>query len=128
VATALLDTSFFIDLWNGDAGARRIWADILSGVASCAYSPVTTFELWVRAISDAEAAFYGGVFFLLESADLTHDAARFAAGLLYGMGRNQRERLFRDALIAGTARSRGEAVYTRNVRDFRRFDVEVRSY
>jgi predicted nucleic acid-binding protein len=128
VASALLDTSFFIDLWNGDPGARRVWRDILSGVTSCAYSPVTTFELWVKDISDAEATFYRGLFSLLESADLTQEAARFAANLLRGMRRNQRERLFRDALIAATARIRGEILYTRNLGDFHRFDIEVRTY
>jgi len=36
--------------------------------------------------------------------------------------------LFRDALIAATANERGEAIYTRNVRDFERLSIDVRTY
>jgi predicted nucleic acid-binding protein len=38
------------------------------------------------------------------------------------------EALFRDALIAATAAERGEPIYTRNVRDFKRFYANVQSY
>jgi len=128
VATALLDTSFFIDLRRGDAGALNLWRSIFSGLLTCSYSVVTTFELWVGNVSEEEADFYDGILFFLESVELTEEAAMVAADLLRTLPREQRERLFRDALIAASASIRGETIYTRNLRDFESFNIPTQAY
>jgi predicted nucleic acid-binding protein len=129
VTDGVLDTAFFIDLKAGDAGAERVWHLIRNGALSACFSPITTFELWVDANMDAdEATFYSDAFNSLEEALLTSGSARQAGIWLRGYDRATRASRLRDALIAATASERNEPVYTRNVRDFRRFGVRVETY
>ena len=75
-----------------------------------------------------EAGFYEAMFSRLEEAELKSQAARQAALWLRSFPSLVTERLFRDSLIAATAALRHERVVTANLRDFRRFAVEVEIY
>ena len=119
---ALLDTTFFIDLHHGDGGARQVWGRIDAGGITASYSVITVFELWVsKGIPRSEELFYESVFERLEIVSLSESASRRAALWVRNIRSSVREALSRDALITATAVERGEAVYTRNVRDFQRF-------
>lgn len=129
MADAFLDTTFFIDLHRGDRAAARLWIDIVDGDVSGAFSAVTAFELWLgRHVTPADEAFYRSLFFFLEEVPVTFPSATQAATWLRGLPDHVSERLIRDALIAASATERGEPVYTRNVRDFRRFTSNVSRY
>ncbi len=65
---------------------------------------------------------------LLEEAYLDASAARHMAEWLSASARPVRLRLAGDAIIAAKAFERDELLYTRNVRDFQRFYLNVRSY
>jgi len=124
MADALFDTTVFIDCYRGDRGAEALMNSVLSG--SMTYSAVTSFEIWAGISSIQEESDY--LLFLAFCDDLTASMARQAAVMLRGQSARRAEALSRDALIAATAAERGEPVYTRNVRDFRRFYANVRSY
>jgi len=129
VTDGILDTSFFIDLKNADRGANDLWGQIQSGSFGAAFSVLTPYELWVAEFFDVEdEIFFSHAFSGLDEAVLTRSAAARAGGWLRSLTRASRERRLRDALIAATAFERGEPVYTRNVRDFLRFPVQVRPY
>jgi predicted nucleic acid-binding protein len=126
---SLLDTTFFIDLHRRDSGALDLWVAIRLGRVSGSYSAVTIFELWYGRLSQSESDFYDGVLKELDEVALTSDAARRAASWLRDTPGTVPERLVRDAMVASSAVERGEAVYTRNRRDFSRFEgVDVRGY
>ncbi len=129
MADALLDTTFFIDLHRGDAGARRLWERLRGGDLTGSFSTITAFELWVGShVSESEEDFYDALFFLLDAAARTLSAATQAGLWLRGLPERVSESLVRDALIAATAAERSEVIYTRNVRDFQRFYTNVRKY
>jgi predicted nucleic acid-binding protein len=128
LADAILDTTFFIDLRRGDAGAEALWNSVSAGNVTASYSPVAALELWLGNQSLAEEEFYEAVFFLLEEAPLTASAAKLAGVWLRELPGTTAERVIRDALIAASASERGEAIYTRNRRDFSRFPVNVQAY
>jgi predicted nucleic acid-binding protein len=126
---SILDTTFFIDLYRLDAGATQIWESIRLGEIQGSYSAVTAFELWVGRLSQEESDFYDGLMLNLEEIPLTSSAARRAATWLRDLSGPPAERLIRDAMVAASAADRGEAVFTRNQRDFSRFrGVEVESH
>jgi predicted nucleic acid-binding protein len=129
VADALLDTTFFIDLRRGDAGAVALWGSVASGALSASYSAIAAFELWLGNQSADEEDFYEAALFLLEEVALTASAAKQAGVWLRRIPARTSERLVRDALVAASASERSEPIYTRNQRDFGRFaGVEVRRY
>ncbi len=123
-----MDTTVLVDFFDGDAGARAIIEPILDGDTSAAYSPITTFEIWFGLSSPEEQVRFSAILNALEFAPLSDAAARVAATWLKGTSPRRAEALFRDALIAATARERGETIITGNVRDFARFNVAVRPY
>lgn len=126
---SVLDTTFFIDLFRLDAGATQVWESIRLGDINASYTAVTAFELWVGRLSQDESDFYDGLFLHLQEVALTASAARRAAGWLRDLAGPPAERLIRDAMVAASAADRDEPVYTRNQRDFSRFEgVEVRTY
>lgn len=129
MADLLLDTSFFIDLRRGDAGASETWTRIEVGAVAGAYSSLTAYELWLsKSLTRSDEVFYTGMFTLLEEATLTAGVARQTALWIRSLPRRSRERRLRDAFIAASAAERSEAVCTRNVRDFRRYPVSIERY
>lgn len=79
-------------------------------------------------MSSLESDFYSAIFVFLEEAELSVKAATQAATWLRELSGPQAERLIRDALLAATAGLRSEMIYSRNLRDFRRFPVMVQAY
>ena len=128
VADALLDTTFFIDYHRGDEGARSLWLEIAGRELSASVSPITVFELWVGSIGRTEELTYRAMLMPLDEAPLTASAAEAAAVWLRDIRSDASEVLVRDAFIAATAMLRKEAIYTRNVSDFRRFYANIRAY
>lgn len=129
MAQVLLDTTYFIDLRRGDRRARRIWGQVASGQLTAAFSSITTYELWLnKNLTRSDEVFYQAMFSLLEEASLTSDAALQTALWMRPLPRKSRDRCLRDALIAASASGRGEVVYTRNVRHFRRYYSNVQRY
>lgn len=126
---AILDTTFFIDLRKGNAGAEQLWAQLQAGRMTAAFSSMTAFELWVgEQFEEDDQQFYLGAFAILEEALLSAFAAAQAGTWLRLLSRRTRERRLRDALIAATALEREEPVFTRNLRDFARFPIKVETY
>jgi predicted nucleic acid-binding protein len=125
---ALLDTTVFIDYYSGHPGARQLVSSITAGQLAAAYSPLTVFELWLRPMGRTEELAHVSLLALLEELPVTSRVPQRAAQWLAGRGRGIRHRLIGDALIAATAAEQGEVLYTRNVRDFTRFNANVRSY
>jgi predicted nucleic acid-binding protein len=128
MADALFDTTVFIDYYNGDLGARSIVEDVLGGVSTAAYSPISTLEVWLGLSSHQDEVAIRGILSACEHAPLTDESAIQAAVWLKGTSPRRAETMFRDVLIAATALERGEVVVTRNVKDFERFGINVQSY
>jgi predicted nucleic acid-binding protein len=125
---ALFDTTVFIDYYRGYEGAETVVESAVSGRTTASYSPFTVFELWIRPMGRLEEIRYLALLDLLEEAPVTRQVAQLAAVWLRRQPRMSRQRLIGDALIAATAAVRGEAVYTRNAKDFARFNIHVRTY
>jgi len=128
LADALLDTTVFIDYYRGDAGAKDLIDAVIDGSLTASYSSLTSFEIWIGIGNREEEIDFLAVLSQCEEAPLTAAMARTAAIWLKGLSPRRAEGLFRDALIAATANERGEAIYTRNVRDFERLSIDVRTY
>jgi predicted nucleic acid-binding protein len=128
LADALFDTTVFIDYYRGDAGARDLIDAVIDGSLSASYSPLTSFEIWIGVSSREDEIDFLAMLSQCEEAPLTASMARTAAIWLKGFSPRRAEGLFRDALIAATANERGEVIYTRNVRDFERLSIDVRTY
>jgi predicted nucleic acid-binding protein len=128
VADALFDTTVFIDYYRGDSSAKQFLDDLFEGRSSASFSAVTAFELWMGVSRREEELDFFAMLRFLEEAPVTAAAARLAASWLRDQSPSRAETLFRDALIAATASRRQEPVYTRNVRDFSRFEIDVRTY
>jgi predicted nucleic acid-binding protein len=124
MADALFDTTVFIDYYKGDSAAHAL----MQSGTTASYSAITQFEVWAGITTHEEEIDYLAIMAICEEAVLTSSMARAAAQLLRQLTPSRSEGLFRDALIAATAMERGETIYTRNARDFRRFNANVRSY
>jgi len=128
LADALFDTTVFIDYYRGDAGAKDLIDAVIGGSLTASYSSLTSFEIWIGIDNREEELDFLAMLSQCEEAPLTASMARTAAIWLKGSSPRRAEGLFRDALIAATATERGEAIYTRNVRDFARLSIDVRTY
>ncbi len=128
MAELLFDTTVFIDYYRGDLEARSLMYAVFEGSVTASYSALTAFEIWMGVLTHKEEIDFLGIMAAFEEAPLTASMAREAAASLRQVGIRRGEALFRDALIAATAAERGEAIYTRNVRDFQRFYDNVQSY
>jgi predicted nucleic acid-binding protein len=129
MAQILLDTTYFIDLRRGDPGARQLWSEIAGDRVTAAFSSVTAYELWLnKSLTRRDELFYEAMFSVLEEAPLSSLAALWTARSLRALPRRIRDRRLRDAFIAYSAIERGEAICTRNVRDFSRHHSNVQTY
>ena len=128
MADVLFDTTVFIDYYRGDAGAKDLIRAVIGGSLTASYSSLTSFEIWIGIDNREEEIDFLAMLSQCEEAPLTASMARTAAIWLKGFSPRRAEGLFRDALIAATANERGEAIYTRNVRDFERLSIDVRTY
>ena len=128
MADVLFDTTVFIDYYRGDAGAKRLIDSVVDGSLTASYSSLTSFEIWIGVNTREEELDFLAMLGQCEEAPLTASMARTAAIWLKGSSPRRAEGLFRDALIAATADERGEAICTRNVRDFERLSIDVRTY
>jgi predicted nucleic acid-binding protein len=128
MADALFDTTVFIDYYEGDPSARELVDAVLDGRTAAAYSPISTLEVWLGLTNHEDEMAMTFILGSMKEVPLTDAAAITAATWLRGMSPRRAETMFRDALIAATARERGEVVVTRNVKDFQRFDVDVKAY
>jgi len=123
MSSFLFDTCLFIDYWNGDSAAQSLVNDVMTGKVSASFSTITATELWqYSSLSRKEEIQYLALtkFFLIE-APLTNTAAIQAGQWLRSLSRSTRRRVSADALIAATAKERGEVIRTRNVREIKRF-------
>jgi len=125
----LLDVSVFYDHGRGDPRAQAIIQRILSGDTTASVSPITLFELWRSPDLDRRTEIrYVSMVTFLEEAPLTAEAAKMAGVWIADVEDDERERLSRYALIAATARERGEPIATNDTEPFSRFHPELVEY
>lgn len=128
----LLDTSFLIDLMNGDDGAVETARELERDLVQQRLSSMTLFELYygiARAI-DAESERETVEDVLASKPVHPADAAVMRkAGRLAGELQNDGTPVGDgDVIIGATAAVVEEPVLTRNVEDFERLDVEIERY
>ncbi|MFA1612260.1 type II toxin-antitoxin system VapC family toxin [Halobellus rubicundus] len=128
----LLDTSFLIDLMNGDEAAVSKAQQLESDLVQQRISSMTLFELYygiARAIDSEEER--ETVENVLESKPVqpADTAVMRKAGRLSGELQNDGAPVGDgDVIIGATAAVVGEPVLTRNVDDFERLGVDVEPY
>jgi predicted nucleic acid-binding protein len=125
---AVFDTTVFIDSYNGDTRATALMDAATAGRIRGAYSPITIYELWVRAMDRREEGFYNSVLPRFAEQPFTQQLGRKVAAWLQPLSRQRRLQLAAGAIIAATAASLSATPYTRNPRDFSRFYTNVQSY
>lgn len=129
MADALFDTSLFVDYVRGDEKAQELFAKVVSGEMTASYSPVTIAELWQGEMSGRQEIIqYEALLTAMGEVSLTSRIAKIAGGGLREVTGKRRIKLFADALIAATAKDRGEVIYTRNIKDMKLFYNEVEGY
>ena len=130
MADMLLDATVFRDCLGGEEAALAILRRIMDESIKASVSPVTVLELWQSPEMDRRAEIrYSGILSFLEEAPLTVDAAKTAGMWLASLdSEDDRAELARCALVAATAKERGEPVCTRSADSFTRFYSEVVDY
>jgi predicted nucleic acid-binding protein len=125
----LFDTTVFIDWWRGVPEAVSLVDSVVSGDNTASYSAITSLELYqFDSLGRQEEIEYAALCLLMEEVPVSSQIAGTAGQMLRNLSRNQRRRPGADALIAASAMSRGEKIYSRNQRDISRFYSEVDSY
>lgn len=128
----LLDTSFLIDLMNGDEGAIEKARELEGDLIQQRLSSMTLFELYygiARAVdSETEREKVEGVL-ASKPVQPADTAVMRKAGRLAGELQNDGEPVGDgDVIIGATADVVEEPVLTRNVDDFERLDAETETY
>ena len=128
----LLDTSFLIDLMNGDEGAVETARELERDLVQQRISSMTLFELYygIARATDAESE-RETVEDVLASKPVhpADTAVMRKAGRLAGELQNDGTPVSDgDVIIGATADVLEEPVLTRNVEDFERLDVEIENY
>jgi len=128
----LLDTSFLIDLMDGDESAVEKARELESDLVQQRLSAMTLFELYygIARATDSEAE-QEKIEDVLASKPVhpADTAVMRKAGRLSGELRNDGSPVGDgDVIIGATADVVEEPVLTRNVDDFERLDVEVETY
>lgn len=128
----LLDTTFLIDLMNGDEGAVEKAREMEADLVQQRISSMTLFELYygISRASESESE-RETVEEVLESKPIypADTAVMRKAGRLAGeLGNDGTPVGDGDVIIGATATVVEEPVLTRNVDDFERLDVDVETY
>ncbi|WP_123624343.1 type II toxin-antitoxin system VapC family toxin [Halorubrum sp. CSM-61] len=128
----LLDTSFLIDLMNGDEDAVKKARELETELVQQRISSMTLFELYygIARATESESE-RQTVEDILASKPIhpADTAVMRKAGRLAGELQNEGTPVGDgDVIIAATAEVVDEPVLTRNVEDFERLDVEIESY
>lgn len=128
----LLDTSFLIDLMNGDEGAVEKARELENDLVQQRLSAMTLFELYygIARAADAEAE-RERIENVLASKPIhpADTAVMRKAGRLAGELQNEGTPVGDgDVIVGATAAVLDEPVLTRNVVDFERLDVEIADY
>ena len=128
----LLDTSFLIDLMNGDKDAISKARELEENLIQQRLSSMTLFELYYGiARSNQSDAEREKVETVLSSKPVhpTDTAVMRKAGRLSGQLVNEGNTVDDgDVIIAATAEVVEEPVLTRNLKDFERLGVEIETY
>ena len=128
----LLDTSFLIDLMNGDDGAVEAARELEADLVQQRLSSMTLFELYygIARATDAESERETVEDVLASKPVHPADAAVMRkAGRLAGELQNDGNPVGDgDVIIGATADVLEEPVLTRNVEDFERLGVEIERY
>lgn len=129
----ILDTSFLIDLIQGDKKAEEKAEELENKFVSEKISSTTVFELYTGIIrSDKPPEEKKKVLNVLNSKEVIEADKNIMerAGKIHGNLINQGERVGSfDCMIAATAISLEEPLLTRNKKDFEKIDlVELESY
>ena len=129
MAELLLDVTVFEDYRAGDPRARAVIDRALDGEISVSVSPVTVSQLLGDPSLDRQAEIgSAGLLSFMEQAVLSAEAAKVAGRWLAKLDPLQRAELAPMALIAATAKERGELVCTRDPKAFSRFDAAAVGY
>ncbi|WP_434520930.1 type II toxin-antitoxin system VapC family toxin [Halorubrum sp. AS12] len=128
----LLDTSFLIDLMNGDEDAVEKARELETELVQQRISSMTLFELYygIARATESESE-RQKVEDILASKPIhpADTAVMRKAGRLAGELQNEGAPVGDgDVIIAATAEVVDEPVLTRNVEDFERLDVDIESY
>lgn len=129
----ILDTSFFIDLMNGEEGAVA-WANIFEGVGAVQRVPAhAVYELYVGVgYTETPSEEVAKIQQVIETRPIVETTEQIAklAGRLDGQLRREGKRVAAgDILIGATARHFDEPVVTGNPSDFEPIpDVQVDTY
>ena len=125
----LLDITVFQDYVQGDEDARAIISQVIEGTKTAAISPLIRFELWRDPSLDRKTEIgYVALLSFLEDAPLSAEAAKTAGLWLASVEEAERNNLGYFALVAATARERGEPICTRNSEPFDRFYSDFVDY
>ncbi|MFB6150454.1 MAG: type II toxin-antitoxin system VapC family toxin [Haloarculaceae archaeon] len=128
----LLDTSFLIDLMNGEEGAVETARELEADLVQQRLSSMTLFELYygVARATDSEAERETVERVLASKPTHPADTAVMRkAGRLSGELQNDGTPVGDgDVIVGATADVVGEPVLTRNVEDFERLGVEIETY
>jgi predicted nucleic acid-binding protein len=128
----LLDTSFLIDLMNGEEGAVTTARELEANLVQQRLSAMTLFELqYGVARSNQSAAERERVENVLTSKPIhpADTAVMRKAGRLAGQLANEGNAVADgDVIIGATAEIVDEPVLTRNVADFERLGVDIETY
>lgn len=129
----VLDSTFIIDFLRGQSDAIRLMEILRQGSAPLGVTPITTFELFhgvgLASRRDREEQKVEQLLDNLLVFPIEPEGARMAGLILAGMQRAGEPISTLDLLIGCTAVHHGQAVVTRNRRDFDRVPgIEVLAY
>ena len=90
---------------------------------------MTILYLWGSPDFDRKAEIaYTGMLRFMEEAPLTSDAAKTAGIWIAAMPPEEKSKLMFFALVAATAKERGESLCTRNAEIFSQFNLDITDY
>ena len=129
MAELLLDVTVFEDYRAGDPGARAVIDRAIDGDISVSVSPITVFQLWGDPSLDRQSEIgSASMISFMEQAPLSAEAAKLAGRWLSNLDSEQRAALAPTALVAATAKERGERICTRDPEVFGPFDTKAVGY
>ena len=129
MADILVDNTLFEDFRKGDGGARDMIDKIIDGEITAAISPLTVFHLWNDSELDRRTEIsYSSILAFLEEAPFTVAASKQAGLWIASTNAEDRGRLVYFAMVAATARERGEVICTRNSEPYGNFQSDLTAY